>query len=336
LTETRLLAHDPDLGAMVADPDRRRAAHERLIVKELRVAAGHQLDPDALSRDSQLGVLVASGFLSRDITVGGRVSADLSGPEDLLYPTQLEPGGELLAWSVTWNALTSTRLLLLDRDFQERVAAWPEIACALVERARRPGDRAAFAHAVARLPTVDARLLMSLWYLALSWSTVTSDGVRLSVPLSHERIARLIGARRPTITGAASRLRQAGYLEQQRDGSWILFSSEEAFSEIPAAGVKAPSPDAILPPTMSNGRGGRPGAVAARRSLRQMHTRLAEQRELLRLAGDEHREQLERLRDQSDRLRANTELSALGRRARRANDGRSAEPEPAPEPEPAA
>ena len=159
-------------------------------------------------------MLILSGFVVRGISISDRVSAELTGPEDLLHASHMVPVAELLAFSVRWSALVSTRLAVLDEEFSGRVSRWPEIVYALFERARRPGDRGAFGRVISRLPTVDARLLTSLCHWASSWSTVTSEGVRLSVRLSHERLTRLVGARRPTVTAAVGRLRDGGYLEQ--------------------------------------------------------------------------------------------------------------------------
>jgi len=318
LSAVRILAFDPDLVAAVEDPARRQGAREELVADELTLETGAQLDLRSIARGGGLGVLILSGYVAREIAMTDRVAAELTGPEDLLYTSHMVPGEELLPFSVRWSALVRTRLALLDRDFSERLGPWPEIIYALFERARRPGDRAAFGRVISRLPTVDARLLTSLWHWASSWSTVTSDGVRLAVPLSHERLARLIGARRPTVTAAAGRLRDAGYVEQQRDCSWLLLSSAANLDGDQAKpGVVAPALEGILEPLGFRGRVALPNTRGTRSvALDELHARLAEQREQLRQASERHQRQLSRLRDRSDRLRATTELSALARLAR--------------------
>ncbi len=312
---TRLLAHDADLLAEVTDPARRRAAIEAVVVDELSLGSGDQLDVSSLTQRGSLGALVVSGFLCREITITGRVSADLAGPEDLLSTTHLEPSGGLFSYAVASTALGPTRLALLDHAFCERVGPWPEVMCALVERARRPGDRAALGRAIARSSTVEVRLLMSLWHWASSWSSVGSDGVRLAVPLSHERLARLIGAARPTVTTAIGRLRQAGYLDQRRNGRWLLLSPQHGAL---APGEKNPLDTAQFraPPSL-NGRAHVRSPWDLRSTKRgDVYTRLAEQRELLRVAADRHVAQLVALRERSNNLRATAELSELARQAR--------------------
>jgi CRP/FNR family transcriptional regulator, cyclic AMP receptor protein len=322
LSAVRVLASDPDLLAAVEDPARRGSAREELFAGELTLEAGQQLDVRSIARSGGLGVLILSGYVVREISISDRVAAELTGPEDVLHASHMVPGEELLPFSVRWSALVPTRLAVLDRDFSDRISRWPEIVCALFDRARRPGDRAAFGHVISRLPTVDARLLTSLWHWASSWSTVTSDGVRLSVPLSHERLARLVGARRPTVTAAVGRLRDAGYVEQQRDCSWLLLSSSGTLADDQAQpGVAAPALEGILEPLGFGGKLQLPSTRGTRATaLQELHARLAEQRELLRLASERHQRQLSRLRDRSDRLRATTQLSALARLARGINE----------------
>ena len=300
---------------------RRHSAREELVASELTLETGQQLDTRSIARSGGLGVLILSGYVVREISISGRVAAELTGPEDLLYTSHMVPGDELLAFSVHWSALVPTRLALLDRDFSERLSRWPEIVYALFERARRPGDRAAFGHVISRLPTVDARLLTSLWHWASSWSTVTADGVRLSVPLSHERLARLVGARRPTVTAAVGRLRDAGFVEQQRDCSWLLLTSAASLSDGQAQpGIAAPALEGILEPLGFRATVALPSTRGRAAALDELHTRLAEQRELLRVASARHQRQLFRLRDRSDRLRATAQLSALARLARGINN----------------
>jgi CRP-like cAMP-binding protein len=316
MSPARLLAHDVDLGAGIADPERLRSAMETVLVDELTFETGDALDVGALSHPAGLGALLVSGFLVREIKVADRVSADLAGPGDLVCPAHWEPSDGLFSYTVSWTALGRTRLVLLDESVRQRIAPWPEIICALVDRGRRPGDRAALGRAIARSSTVEVRLLMSFWHWASSWSSVTAEGVRLDVPLSHERLARLIGASRPTVTTAIGRLRKAGYVRQRRNGQWLLVSPPNG-----------PANSADGGPAVETGRLRAPPNLAARARIRgpwelhdarrpDLYARIAEQRELLRVAADRHAAELVRLRDRSERLRAAAELSELARQAR--------------------
>ena len=69
---------------------------------------------------------------------------------------------------------------------------------------------------------VEDRLLALFWHLADRWGRVLPDGVRIELPLTHETIGHLIGARRPTVTLGLSALRGEGLLRRQVDGAWLL------------------------------------------------------------------------------------------------------------------
>jgi hypothetical protein len=70
---------------------------------------------------------------------------------------------------------------------------------------------------------VDQRLLLLMWSLGERWGKVTRTGIRIDLPLRHQLIAELVGARRPTVTTALARLRARGLLERlpNRVG-WLL------------------------------------------------------------------------------------------------------------------
>ena len=48
------------------------------------------------------------------------------------------------------------------------------------------------------------------------------DGVVVPPPLSHQRLADLIGAHRPSVTTAMGELTRAGTLSRRDDGDWVL------------------------------------------------------------------------------------------------------------------
>ena len=65
-------------------------------------------------------------------------------------------------------------------------------------------------------------LLEGLWELAGRWGHVAPDGVHLSLRLTHEGLAHLVGARRPSVTSALSELQEQGRLTPDGPGRWIL------------------------------------------------------------------------------------------------------------------
>jgi CRP-like cAMP-binding protein len=76
--------------------------------------------------------------------------------------------------------------------------------------------------AIAHHQRVEDRLLLTLWHLAERWGKVTPDGIVLPLPLSHQRLAHIVGAHRPSVTTAMGALDKAGRVSRRDDGSWLL------------------------------------------------------------------------------------------------------------------
>jgi CRP-like cAMP-binding protein len=74
---------------------------------------------------------------------------------------------------------------------------------------------------ITQVNRVDSRLLLLMWQLAERWGRVSTDGITVPVGLTHETLAMLVGARRPTVTTALGRLARAGDLERVDEG-WLL------------------------------------------------------------------------------------------------------------------
>lgn len=208
---------DEVLGAG-ADRDGRRA-----LARVRRLAAGRWVPPrDRDWARGHLGLLVLDGLLIREVRLGGRASAELFGSGDLLRPW--DDDGELAALRTdsSWTVLAPTRLAVLDDRFAARAAGWPALTCALAARA---GERARWLSVhllICQVTGVDLRLLMVLWLLAERWGRVSLEGTVLPLNLSHGVLARLIGARRPTVTVMLGELRRRGVVSRGPGGSWLL------------------------------------------------------------------------------------------------------------------
>jgi Mn-dependent DtxR family transcriptional regulator len=91
-------------------------------------------------------------------------------------------------------------------------------------------------------------VLAFLWHLAERYGVVVPGAVRIDVPLTHSVLARLVGARRPTVTTALQRLMHLGYL--QRDArAFVLLGDAGAVGELES---RSPSRDFEMP--ANNGR----------------------------------------------------------------------------------
>jgi CRP/FNR family cyclic AMP-dependent transcriptional regulator len=144
------------------------------------------------------------------------------GPGDLLRPWQRDPEDAVLPCRVEWQVLEPARMANLDGRFARAVGRWPQISSALVGRAlRRARWHGVFA-AISHTTRVDRRLVLAFWYFAERWGRVRPDGVVVRLPLTHEQLGALVGARRPSVTTALSRLAASGELQPVGRGEWLL------------------------------------------------------------------------------------------------------------------
>jgi CRP/FNR family cyclic AMP-dependent transcriptional regulator len=168
------------------------------------------------------GLFVLDGVLSRGVVIQGRRSAELLGPGDILRPGASDDIDSSVDFDVAWEMLEATRLALLDHDFATAVAPWPELTAALMDRIMRRAHALAFHLAVSHLKLVENRLLVILWYYADRWGRVTPSGVLLPVRMTHGLLARVVGARRPSVSTALGRLQDRGLVERTVNGHWLL------------------------------------------------------------------------------------------------------------------
>jgi CRP/FNR family cyclic AMP-dependent transcriptional regulator len=80
------------------------------------------------------------------------------------------------------------------------------------------------------LPRVEDRLLALMWSLADRRGTVRTDGVHVPLSLTHETLAQMIGARRPTVSLGLKALSEQGVLSADGDGWLIARDSLDQFS----------------------------------------------------------------------------------------------------------
>jgi len=185
----------------------------------LTVGAGGWQVP-ASAKDG-FGLLVLEGLFVREVSVEGRHAAEVLGPADLLRPWDHDGTDALLPAVAAWRVLSSARMAVLDWRWAARMAAWPSVGCELSGRGVMRSRRLVVTLAIAQQPRLDVRLWMLLWDLAERYGTVHSDGVHLDAPLTHESLAHLAAARRPSVSSALSRLTERGLVERRRS-LWIL------------------------------------------------------------------------------------------------------------------
>src|SRR4051812_21140175 len=217
----RILDEDPDLAHRLDEREALLAARQTVGTLE-HVPVG-SWQPAALAEGKCLfGGLVLEGLLVREISVGGGTSAELLGEGDLVLPRDADAPVRFVPPDVGWTVIEPTRIAWLDTPFAVALRRWPELGAALLERSRRRFERLAVTQSVSQLTRVDERVLIQLWHLAERWGRVRPDGVVLPMRLTHRVLARLIGARRPSVTTAVGTLERRGAIERLPDGAWLL------------------------------------------------------------------------------------------------------------------
>jgi hypothetical protein len=216
---------DPDLAELLDHDELERARREALArVQQLSRGAW---DVGA-AREADIhhhGFLIVDGLLSRDVEVMGRRCVELIGPGDVMRPWSWDEEGSHVRAEVGWEVLEKTRLAVLDHGLVVRIVPWPQLGLELFNRGTRRAHHLAVALAIAHHQRVEDRLLLTLWHLAERWGRVHSDGIVLPLPLSHQRLADLVGAHRPTVTTAIGELTRADMVSRRDGGDWVLHGS---------------------------------------------------------------------------------------------------------------
>ncbi len=220
---TVLLDEDPDLGAGLPETEF-EAARRR------STAAVIEVDPPnwdtsgirAQAQPGWLGLMMLDGLLLRRVQVGKRPACEIFGRGDLLRPFDTDGEYDPLPISVSWLVLRPCRMAVLDTAFVLRTARWPVINSRIVGRVAARARYLALTQAVTHLPRAHARLLLLFWLLAERWGRVGPQGVHVTLPVTHDVLAMLVGAQRPTVTLALQRLSRADLVRREPPDRWLL------------------------------------------------------------------------------------------------------------------
>ena len=220
-----VLDADPDL-ADALDRETLEQARPYAVARVAQAEAG-PWDPLRTHppQPTDLGLLILKGVAIREVSVGGRNGIEILGDGDLLRPWDPEPEALFVAPAVTWTVVAPLRFAVLDGRFALVAARWPALLSALMARAVRRSRALAYHLALTQVTGVETRVLMVLWEFAQRWGHVRPDGVALDLRVTHETLARLIGARRPSVTTALRGLGARGEVTQEGPGRWVLHGS---------------------------------------------------------------------------------------------------------------
>jgi CRP/FNR family cyclic AMP-dependent transcriptional regulator len=213
---------DADLAELLDASELQRARREAL-TRVRRLTPGQWRVKSAFEAGvHHRGFLIIDGLITREVEVMGRRCVELLADGDVLRPWSWDPDGSHVHAEVGWVVLEPTRLAVLDHGLVLRMSPWPQIGLELFARGTRRAHALAVSLAIAHHHRVEERLVLTLWQLAERWGKVTPDGVAVRLPLSHQRLADLVGAHRPSVTTAMGQLARAGALSRHKDGWWVL------------------------------------------------------------------------------------------------------------------
>jgi CRP/FNR family cyclic AMP-dependent transcriptional regulator len=218
----RLLDADPDL-AQDLDAGRREAARARLVAPLKTIDPGEWEPQSSLPDPARhLGVLVLEGLMIRGVAILQSTCAEVVGRGDVLHPWDDLRAGAPVQPDVHWRVLEPTKVALLDDRFVRAAGPYPEVIAALVLRAVARSQALAVSLAISCVKGLKVRLSMLLWHLADRWGRVGPDGVSVPLVLTHQMIARLVGATRPSVSAALKELEREGTIVKRPEGGWIL------------------------------------------------------------------------------------------------------------------
>ena len=238
----RLWQEDPELFEGL-DRRAQREAQLQAVAPALRVDPGPWSGRLEAVEDpsDHLGLLVIEGMLIRTVVVGRRSHSEVITSGDVIRPWE-ENEDSSAPSSATWTAAESTRLAVLNPAFLRWSCRWPALMSAIMGRAIRRSQSLALQLAITDVRRVDERILLLFWHLADRCGRVRADGVLLPLRVTHETLAELVGAQRPTVTSALQKLSRSGHIRRLPDKTWLLTPMES-----PLVTDAGPAPQTCLP-----------------------------------------------------------------------------------------
>lgn len=215
-----VLQIDPDLADGIAEP-RLSGAVRTCQARAIEISPG-RWDVSGLDGErGGFGLLVVSGILCRRVVQGESNGSEIIGPGDLLRPWDGIGNWTSIPTEASWKVIEPGRLAILDQDFVQRAAPYPEVSIALVRRALQRSRYLAVLIAITGQRRIETRLTMLFWHLADRFGHINGGWVEIPVPLTHGTLAELVAARRPSVTTALSQLYERGIL-QRADRGWRM------------------------------------------------------------------------------------------------------------------
>lgn len=227
-----LLDVEPELGRWV-EPEQMAAARNATRVPTVEIAPGRFEPGDVfLAGRNGFGALVVSGLIAHEVSVGGQPSLRLLGPGDMFLDEA--PVLETVEPLAGWSASVATHVAVLDDRLLVAIRRWPRLVAGICASLQESHELTLLQLAISHQPRVEDRLVRVFGVLAARWGRVTRDGILIPIALTHEALARMIGARRPTVTMALQALAREKRLRRDAEGRWLLGPGLAAPTELHA------------------------------------------------------------------------------------------------------
>lgn len=178
-----------------------------------------------------------SGVVMSEASIAGRPCVRLVTPGEIVLFDEPESSSTSASWGLV--VLADARVAVLDDRLLAIAQRWPRLLSAILKRAGQQSQQALLQQAISQLPRVEDRLLALVWSIADRQGVARPDGVWVPMTLSHDTLAQMVGARRPTITLALRSLTEEGVLHAEKGGWLIARDSVKLLSpssDEPAAG----------------------------------------------------------------------------------------------------
>ena len=150
-------------------------------------------------RASNVGLLVVSGVLVREMRLLDPPSAELFGPGDIIRTWHADAAPQMVSASTEWRALERTSVAVMDGSTAMALRSYPEVMAVVLDRLNARAERLAVTQAISQITGVETRVEALLWHLSQRWGKVGRDGVivGLGALAPHDRLA----GRRPASDG---------------------------------------------------------------------------------------------------------------------------------------
>lgn len=215
----QLLREDPDLGENMP-AEARQQATELIRARVFRVPTG-TWDPPEIDHGT-IGLLILDGLMVRILRLGKVSSSEMVGPSDVIRPWETDLIPSLVPSVTSWRVLEPGQVALLDARVTALIGRYPELCAAVAGRFLRRARSLAYLMAAQHFVRVEDRLLATLWHLASMWGRVTPRGTVVPFRLTHEMLAGIIGAQRPTTTTSIRSLIEQGRIAREDGRRYVL------------------------------------------------------------------------------------------------------------------